>query len=77
MSLGLAPLLVKNLFEIIAEINKAGISILIVEQNVPMTLRAANRAYIIESGRIVGQGDAKVLLQSDHVKEAYLGMRSA
>ena len=77
MSLGLSPLLVKNLFEIISGINKAGISILIVEQNVPMTLRAANRAYIIESGRIVGQGAAKVLLESDHVKEAYLGMRSA
>lgn len=77
MSLGLSPLLVKNLFEIISGINTAGISILIVEQNVPMTLRAANRAYIIESGRIVGQGAAKVLLESDHVKEAYLGMRSA
>jgi branched-chain amino acid transport system ATP-binding protein len=77
MSLGLSPLLVKNLFEIISGINKTGISILIVEQNVPMTLRAANRAYIIESGRIVGEGDAKVLLESDHVKEAYLGMRSA
>jgi branched-chain amino acid transport system ATP-binding protein len=77
MSLGLSPLLVKSLFEIISGINKAGISILIVEQNVPMTLRAANRAYIIESGRIVGQGAAKVLLESDHVKEAYLGMRSA
>jgi branched-chain amino acid transport system ATP-binding protein len=77
MSLGLSPLLVKNLFGIIREINKAGISILIVEQNVPMTLRAANRAYIIETGRIVGQGEARALLESNHVKEAYLGMRSA
>jgi branched-chain amino acid transport system ATP-binding protein len=77
MSLGLSPLLVKTLFGTIAEINKAGISILLVEQNVPMTLRAANRAYIIETGRIVGQGEARALLESDHVKEAYLGMRSA
>jgi len=77
MSLGLSPLLVKTLFGIISSINKTGISILIVEQNVPMTLRTANRAYIIESGRIVGQGDARVLLESDHVKEAYLGMSSA
>ncbi len=76
MSLGLFPLLVRNLFEIISRINKAGISILIVEQNVPMTLRAASRAYIIENGRIVGEGAAKVLLESDHIKEAYLGMRS-
>ena len=77
MSLGLSPLLVKTLFGTISEINKAGISILIVEQNVPMTLRVAHRAYIIETGRIVGQGDARALLESDHVKEAYLGMRSA
>jgi branched-chain amino acid transport system ATP-binding protein len=77
MSLGLSPLLVKTLFGTIAEINKAGISILIVEQNVPMTLRTAHRAYIIETGRIVGQGEARVLLESDHVKEAYLGMRPA
>jgi len=74
MSLGLSPLMVKNIFEIISQINKDGINILIIEQNVPMTLRAANRAYLIESGRIVGQGDAKILLKSPHVKEAYLGM---
>jgi len=74
MSLGLSPLMVKNIFDIISRINKNGISILIVEQNVPLTLRTANRAYLIESGRIVGQGDAKILLKSPHVKEAYLGM---
>jgi branched-chain amino acid transport system ATP-binding protein len=74
MSLGLSPLMVKSIFEIISRINKNGVSILIVEQNVPMTLRTANRAYLMESGRIVGQGDAKILLKSPHVKEAYLGM---
>lgn len=76
MSLGLSPLLVKTLFEVISRINKTGISILIVEQNVPMTLKTADRAYLIESGRIVGQGAAKALLNSAHVREAYLGMSS-
>jgi branched-chain amino acid transport system ATP-binding protein len=74
MSLGLSPLLVKTIFKILSQINKAGISILNVEQNVPMTLRNAHRAYILESGRIVGQGEAKALLKSPHVKEAYLGI---
>lgn len=74
MSLGLSPLLVKTIFKIVVQINKTGISIFIVEQNVPMTLRTAHRAYIIESGRIVGQGDAKALMKTPHVKEAYLGL---
>jgi len=74
MSLGLSPLLVKTIFKIVLQINKAGISIFIVEQNVPMTLRIAHRAYIIENGHIVGEGDAKALLKSPHVKEAYLGI---
>jgi branched-chain amino acid transport system ATP-binding protein len=74
MSLGLSPLLVKAIFKIVAQINKAGISIFIVEQNVPMTLRISHRAYIIENGHIVGEGDAKALLKSPHVKEAYLGI---
>lgn len=74
ISLGLAPFLVENIFDIVVQINKAGITILIVEQNVPMTLRVADRAYILESGHIVGQGDAKMLLSDPHVKEAYLGM---
>ncbi len=74
MSLGLSPLLVKTIFKILLQINKAGISIFNVEQNVPMTLRVAHRAYILESGQIVGQGEAKALLKSPHVKEAYLGI---
>ena len=74
MSLGLSPLLVKTIFRIVGQINKAGISIFIVEQNVPMTLRISRRAYIIENGHIVGEGDAKALLKSPHVREAYLGI---
>ena len=74
MSLGLSPLLVKNIFSVISQINKAGISILIVEQNVPMTLRAADRAYLLGSGRVTGQGTGKALLKDPHVREAYLGM---
>jgi len=76
MSLGLSPLLVENLFGIIGAINQAGISVLIVEQNVPMTLKLAHRAYIMESGRIVGQGVAASLLKSPRIREAYLGMTS-
>lgn len=74
MSLGLAPLLVENIFEIVVQINNAGITIFIVEQNVPMTLRVSNRAYVLESGHIVRQGDAKMLLNDSNIKEAYLGM---
>jgi branched-chain amino acid transport system ATP-binding protein len=74
MSLGLSPLLVKNIFQIVVQINKVGISILIVEQNVPVTLKIADRAYIIESGHIVGEGAGKALLNSPHIKEAYLGI---
>lgn len=74
MSLGLSPLLVKTIFKVLVEINKAGISIFNVEQNVPMTLKTSHRAYILESGHIVGHGEAKSLLKSSHVKEAYLGI---
>ncbi len=74
MSLGLSPLLVKTIFKTIVQINQTGISIFMVEQNVPMTLRTTHRAYIIESGRIVGEGNAKALLKSSHVREAYLGI---
>ncbi len=74
MSLGLSPLLVKTLFKVLSQINKAGISIFNVEQNVPMTLRTAHRAYILESGRITGKGETKTLLKSPLVKEAYLGI---
>ena len=74
MSLGLSPLLVKTIFKILLQINKSGISIFNVEQNVPMTLKTAHRAYILENGHIVGHGDARSLLKSPQVKEAYLGI---
>ncbi|HUL29635.1 MAG TPA: ABC transporter ATP-binding protein [Thermodesulfobacteriota bacterium] len=74
MSLGLSPLLVKTIFKILLQINKSGISIFNVEQNVPMTLKIAHRAYILENGHIVGHGDARSLLKSPQVKEAYLGI---
>jgi branched-chain amino acid transport system ATP-binding protein len=74
LSLGLSPLMVKQIFEVLREINKTGITLFIVEQNVPMTLQIANRAYIMETGRIVGHGPARQLMESRHVREAYLGM---
>jgi len=74
MSLGLAPIIVQNIFEVVSQINKAGISILLVEQNVPATLSIADRAYVLESGRIVKQDKAKTLMNDPYVKEAYLGI---
>ena len=74
MSLGLAPIIVENIFEVVSQTNKAGISILLVEQNVPATLSIADRAYVLESGRIVKQDKAKTLLNDPYVKEAYLGI---
>jgi len=72
-SLGLAPIIVKNIFEIIKQINRSGVSILLVEQNVRIALEFAQRAYIIENGRIIQHGDAKALLSDEQVKDAYLG----
>lgn len=75
MSLGLAPLLVQNLSRVVKEVSKAtGISVFLVEQNVRMALAMAERAYVVENGRIVRQGDARVLLNSEDVREAYLGV---
>lgn len=72
-SMGLAPLLVKTIFRIIDEINKAGTTILLVEQNANMALSIAHRAYVIETGRIVIAGTADELNQSDQIRKAYLG----
>ncbi len=72
-SLGLAPIIVKNIFEVIKQINRSGVSILLVEQNVRIALGLAQRAYIIENGRIIQHGDAKGLLSDEQVKDAYLG----
>jgi branched-chain amino acid transport system ATP-binding protein len=72
-SLGLSPLFVKNIFDIITEINRQGVTILLVEQNVFQSLRVANRAYVLETGRVVMTGRGEELLGNDHVKKAYLG----
>jgi branched-chain amino acid transport system ATP-binding protein len=75
LSLGLAPVVVQKISRILKSINKTkGIGIFLVEQNVPMALELADKGYIIENGRIVREGDAKALLNSEQVKEAYLGM---
>jgi branched-chain amino acid transport system ATP-binding protein len=72
-SMGLAPLLVKTIFQIIEEINKTGTTILLVEQNANMALSIADRAYVIETGKIVASGTAEELNQSDQIRNAYLG----
>ena len=72
-SMGLAPLLVKQIFNIIEEINKTGTTILLVEQNANVALSIADRAYVVETGRIVLSGNAKELTESEEVKKAYLG----
>jgi branched-chain amino acid transport system ATP-binding protein len=73
-SLGLSPLLVRSIFEIIREINQQGTTILLVEQNVYQSLRIAHRAYVIETGRVVMSGTGAELLDNAHVKKAFLGM---
>jgi branched-chain amino acid transport system ATP-binding protein len=73
-SLGLAPQLVQTIFKIIREINASGTTIFLVEQNAHMALRVAHRAYVLEVGCVVMQGDAKQLAASDEVKKAYLGI---
>jgi len=72
-SFGLAPLLVEQMFEMIAQINRQGVTILLVEQNVRAALELAQRAYVIENGRIAGQGVGKDLLSFESVRSAYLG----
>ena len=72
-SMGLAPLLIREIFSIIADINKTGTTVLLVEQNANMALSIANRAYVLETGRITLSGDAKKLAASEDVRKAYLG----
>lgn len=72
-SMGLAPLLVKEIFEIIKDINAQGTTILLVEQNANMALSIADKAFVIETGEIVLQGTAAELMKSEDVKKAYLG----
>ncbi len=72
-SMGLAPLLIKEIFKIIVDINKTGTTVLLVEQNANMALSVANRAYVLETGRITISGDAKELAASEDIRKAYLG----
>ena len=72
-SLGLAPLVVKDIFDIITTINKAGITVLLIEQNANMALKIADWAYVLETGNITKEGTGIELLNDESIKEAYLG----
>jgi branched-chain amino acid transport system ATP-binding protein len=73
-SLGLAPLIVKGIFEVIKEINALGVTILLIEQNAKAALEIADFGYVLETGKIVLKGTGKDLLNNDDVKKAYLGI---
>ena len=72
-SMGLAPMIVQQIFEIITEINQQGTTVLLVEQNAQQALQRPNRAYVLETGHIVRTDEAKVLLGDESVRAAYLG----
>jgi branched-chain amino acid transport system ATP-binding protein len=76
-SLGLAPVIVENIFEIIKRMSTEGVTIFLVEQNARQALELADRAYILEQGRIVGRGTGKELLHNNEVRQAYLGYAPA
>lgn len=73
-SLGLAPILVQDIFRIVRQINEEGVTVLLVEQNVRQTLAMCHRAYVLENGRVVLEGTGQALMANEHVKEAYLGI---
>jgi branched-chain amino acid transport system ATP-binding protein len=72
-SMGLAPLVVQTIFQIIGEINADGVTVLLVEQNAAQALRRASRGYVLETGTIAMQGEASALLQDDRIRQVYLG----
>ncbi|MBQ8919665.1 MAG: ABC transporter ATP-binding protein [Acidaminococcaceae bacterium] len=74
-SLGLAPLVIKEIFNIIRRINESGTTVLLVEQNANMALKVAHHAYVLETGRIKMEGSGKELLENEEIKEAYLGKK--
>ena len=76
-SLGIAPLLVRRILDALVEINRAGVAVFLVEQNVRAALTLAHRAYILEGGRVVGEGEGLALLRDAHVRRAYLGPLAA
>ncbi len=73
-SLGLAPMLVAEVFSVLRQINRSGVTVLLVEQNVRRALEISHRAYVLETGRIVLEGPAQDLIRHDHVRAAYLGL---
>jgi branched-chain amino acid transport system ATP-binding protein len=73
-SLGLAPVIVERIFEVVQKINENGVTVLLVEQNAHIALQIAHRGYVIETGRMVLEGVAAELLQNDYIKKAYLGI---
>ncbi len=73
-SLGLAPIVVQEMFETIRNINEAGTTILLVEQNVQFALELAHRAFVLENGHVTLNGKGSELLQNEHLKKAYLGI---
>ena len=75
-SLGLAPLVVRDIFDVLRRINQEGVTVLLAEQNAQMALELAHRAYILEQGRVAAEGTASEMLQTDHVRRAYLGQVS-
>jgi hypothetical protein len=75
-SLGLAPLIVKGIFEIIKEINKSGVTVLLIEQNANMALKASDYAYVLETGKLSMEGSGEELLSNEAIREAYLGKNS-
>lgn len=72
-SMGLAPILVKEIFRILVDINRQGTTLLLVEQNAHMALKIAHRAYVLETGNVVMQGSAQELAKDSRIREAYLG----
>ena len=72
-SLGLAPIIVRGIFDIIKEINRQGVTVLLIEQNANMALKTADRGYVMETGRITLEGTGGELLSNEAVKAAYLG----
>jgi branched-chain amino acid transport system ATP-binding protein len=73
-SLGIAPILMREIFRTIREINQSGVTVLLVEQNAHLALAIARRGYVLETGRVVLQGPRDTLLSDDAVRKAYLGM---
>jgi branched-chain amino acid transport system ATP-binding protein len=73
-SLGLAPLIIREIFKVIKEINKQGTTVLLVEQNVMQSLALANRGYVLENGIIVLSGESEDLLNNEYTKRAFMGM---